>query len=216
MGAAILVIVILLCTACQHRYKQLYNNLKKYQNDNRRRGIVPDDQLSEIPHGIGGIYEVIDETNMIDNRGQIDRNNTVSDINESHFQADNNGYLTPYQPATEDDAQNNSLNDSKSESLASADANHQSTMDFESTSSSSDVEDRRSTYLNPYQPIISLVDSHEYASTQNVDGSGSSGSDAMSGESGYLNAYQPTIEVSDFHEYQYIHGCSDKSDTCTK
>lgn len=61
-------IVILLCTACKQRYTQFYGKLRKCQTAERRKNKVRENELPGILfEEIGGIYEVIDELNMIDN-----------------------------------------------------------------------------------------------------------------------------------------------------
>ncbi|CAC5410736.1 unnamed protein product [Mytilus coruscus] len=164
-----------------------------YQTGDRRRHIA-DHPLPEIPlEETEGIYEEIDELNMIDNVGNLrDGDISVADTNGSYVQPDNNGYLTPFQPDDEYTSTDNS-NDNKSESLASSLDYHSFSIDPLSTSSSSDVQERRSSYLNPYQPLVHSADIHEYSSTNIINESSSSGSETLWRGSGYLNPYQPMV-----------------------
>ncbi|CAC5398636.1 unnamed protein product [Mytilus coruscus] len=214
LTSAVLVLFILLCTACYQRYRKIYSNLRKYQTAKRRRRNIPDNPLPELPQdAIEGIYEVIDESNMLDDVEPLRDNNTpIFDSNSSYVQPESNDYLTPYQP-NDEDVNTNSLNDNKSESSGSSEASI-----YESSSSNTEVHERRCSYLNPYQPIVPSADIHEYSFTHNIDYSGSLESER---ESSYLNPYQPMIQARDSHEYKYVHGCSDGSrsslsDTCTK
>ncbi|XP_052097940.1 uncharacterized protein LOC127732812 [Mytilus californianus] len=219
IGGGTFVFFILMCSVCKHRYKQIYGNVKRYHTDNRRRIDITDNPQREIPlDEIEGQYEEIDESNMKDNIVNLRENNvSITDSNGSYVQPDSNNYLTPYQPADED-ANTNTSNDSKSESSAS---NNQPISDHESTSSKSDVIRERSSYLNPYQPIIHSADIHEYSSTHKTDDSDSSESDTQTMESGYLNPYQPMVSDRDLHEYKSVLWSSDGSgsslsDQCTK
>lgn len=205
--AAVLVLFILLCTACQQRYRKVYGNLKKYQTSKRRRRNIQENPLPEIPlEDIEGVYDVIDELNMInDFENVMDSNfSSESDPNEGYVQPDNNGYLTPYQPADEDSNTNN-INDIKSVSLQTPTANGFATSDHVSITSSSDVQGRKCSNINMNQSLDHHVDTQDYLSTH------SSGSETISRESGYLNPYQPMIPVRDLHEYKYVIGFSDGS-----
>ncbi|CAG2184884.1 unnamed protein product [Mytilus edulis] len=195
------VCVILLCTVCQRRYKQMYGNFRRYKTGKKRRRNIPEVSLPEIPlEASEGIYEIIDESNMIDNFEIIrKRRSLVSNTDESYVEPNSNGYLTPYQPVDEG-LNTNDLKDTKSE-FSENGSNDQGTGDGASTSSSSEVDGRRSSYLNPYQPIVHSGDIHEYSSTHNMNESGSSGSEAITRESGYLNPYQPIVHSADIHEY---------------
>ncbi|CAC5412100.1 unnamed protein product [Mytilus coruscus] len=191
-----------------------------YQTGESRRHTT-DHPLPEIPlEETEGIYEEIDELNMIDNVGNLrDGDISVADTNGSYVQPDNNGYLTPFQPDDENTSTDNS-NDNKSESLASSHDYHPFPIDPLSTSSSSDVQERRSSYLNPYQPIVHSADIHEYSSTNIINESSSSGSETLWRGSG-LNPYQPMVPDLDLHDYESVPGCSDgssspMSDACTK
>lgn len=160
---------------------------------------------------IDGIYEEIDESNMIDNVHYIrDSYIAVDDTNESYVSSDSNNYLTPYQPADED-AHTNSFNDNKSESSVSLGRNFQTLSNNESTSPSSDIQYRRSSYLKPYQPIIHSADDREYLTTHNRDYSDPSGSGTKTSESGYLNPYQTMIPNTSVHEYKFVLSISDES-----
>ncbi|CAC5403209.1 unnamed protein product [Mytilus coruscus] len=189
--AGAFVFVILLCTVCRRQYKQVHVKFKRYQTAYRRNRNIQEMSLPNIPlEEIEGIYEVIDESNMTDNFGIIvESNRSISDANERNSQTNSNSYLTPCQPDEEELNTNNSI-DNKSErsSLSQSDANHPTTGDRESTSSNSDIQNNRSSYLNPYQPIVHSPDIHEYLSIHN---SGSSGSETLIKEANYLNPYQP-------------------------
>lgn len=158
---------------------------------------MPQISLEEID----GIYEEIDEFNMIDNLEIIiESNSSVSNTNES--QINSNGYLTPYHPVYKE-INRNDIIDNTSECDVSEDAFPQITSGRESTSTSSDVPNRRSNYLNPYESIVHSEDFHEYLSIQD---SGLSGSEtSIKRASSYLNPYQPMIPSSDVHEYKSIH-----------
>lgn len=156
--------------------------------------------MPQIPlEEIDGIYEEIDELNMIDNLEIIiGSNSSVSNTNES--QTNSNGYLTPYHSVYKEI---NDIIDNTSEFYVSEDAFPQITSGRESTSTSSDLQNRRSSYLNPYQSIVHSEDIHEYLSIQD---SGLSGSETSTKRaSSYLNPYQPMIPSSDVHEYKSIH-----------
>ncbi|VDI64177.1 Hypothetical predicted protein [Mytilus galloprovincialis] len=195
------VCVILLCTVCQRRYKQMYGNFRQYKTGKKRRRNIPEVSIPEIPlEASEGIYEIIDESNMIDNfEIIIKRRSLVSNNDESYVEPNSNGYLTPYQPVDEG-LNTNDLKDTKSE-FSENGSNDHGTGDGASTSSSSEVDGRRSSYLNPYQPFVHSGDIHEYSSTHNMNESGSSGSEAITRESGYLNPYQPIVHSADIHEY---------------
>lgn len=201
---------ILICILCLNRYKQIYG--KRYQTNSRRRVNVTENiQLESHLEEIGGTYEMIDETNMIDNfQDHRDNNLSVSDTNGSYVQPDNNDYLTPYQP-TDEDANTNNSNEIESESSASIDGNNRPASNHESSSSSSDVQGRRSSYLNPYQSIVQSVDVHEYSSTHNIDNSVLLGPIALTKESCSLNTVQPMIQVSKLLDSTYVIGTADES-----
>ncbi|XP_071124458.1 uncharacterized protein [Mytilus edulis] len=194
--------VILLCTVCQRRYKQMYGNFRRYKTGKKRRRNIPEVSIPAIPlEASDGIYEIIDESNIIDNFEIIRKSRSLVSYNdESYVEPNSNGYLTPYQPVDEG-LNTNDLKDTKSESSELIGSNDQGTGDCASTSSSSEVDGRRSSYLNPYQPIVHSGDIHEYSSTHNMNESGSSGSEAITRESGYLNPYQPIVHSADIHEY---------------
>lgn len=68
LSAAALVIVILLCIACKYRYKQCNGIVRKYRSSVKRRN-NQEHQLPEIPlEYVEGVYDEIDEWNMIDTR----------------------------------------------------------------------------------------------------------------------------------------------------
>ncbi|CAC5357726.1 MEGF10_11 [Mytilus coruscus] len=203
ISAGAFVFVILLCTVFQRRYKQIYGNFKRNQTGNRRMRNISANPLPELPlEDIEDIYEVIDESNMMDHLDNLRENNiSLADDNDSYVQPDSNGYLTPYQP--DEDVNTINLNDNKSESSASSDPNHQSTMDRESASSSSDMHERRSSYLSLYQPTV-----HSF--THNLNDSSSSKSETLTTDSGYLNPYQPIVPDNCLHEYKSILVCSDE------
>ncbi|XP_076117007.1 uncharacterized protein LOC143084833 [Mytilus galloprovincialis] len=211
IGGGAFVFFILMCSVCKHRYKRIYGSVKRHNTGIGRRIDITDNPQREVPlEDMEGLYEEINESNMIDNMVNLKENNgSVTDSNGSYVQPDSNNYLTPYQPADED-AHINTSDDSKSESSAS---NNPPISDHESTSSKSDVIGERSSYLNPYQPIIHSADIHEYSSTHKIDDPGSSGSDKQTLESGYLNPYQPMVPDNDLHEYKSVLECSDKSDS---
>ncbi|CAC5379130.1 unnamed protein product [Mytilus coruscus] len=193
-----------------------------YQNGNRRRINTTENPPLVIPlEEIEEVYEEIDESNMIDDvENLMNINLSDSDTNGSYVLPNSNDYLTPCQP-TDEDAKTNNLNENKSESSSSFDENHKISSDHESTSSSSEMIGERSSYLNPYEPIIHSVDINEYSSTHKIDDSGSSESDTQTMESGYLNPYQPIVPDRDLHEYKSVLKCSDgsdfaMSDECTK
>lgn len=196
-----------MCSLSQHRYKQIYWNFKRYQTSNRRR--TENQQQGIPPEEIEGIYEVIDESNMIYNLGDLRNDNmSVQDTNGSYVQPDSNDYLTPYHPV-DDDAKTNNSKDNESESTAYSDSYNRPTSNHESSSSSSDVQGRRSSYLNPYQSIVQSVDIHEYLSIHNIDDSVSSGSIELTRESVFLNPVQPMIQVSSVLDNKYAIGCLD-------
>lgn len=87
-----------------------------YQTGNSRRNST-DHTLPGIPlEEIEGIYEEIDELNMIDSVGNLrDGDISVADTNGSYVQPDNNDCLTPFQPDDDFTSTDNS-NDNKSES----------------------------------------------------------------------------------------------------
>ncbi|CAC5378059.1 Actin, larval muscle,Actin, clone 403,Actin-104,Actin, alpha sarcomeric/skeletal,Actin-2, muscle-specific,Actin-related protein T1,Actin, cytoskeletal 3A,Beta-actin-like protein 2,Actin, indirect flight muscle,Actin-103,Actin-related protein 2-B,Actin-46,Putative actin-9,Actin-65,Actin, cytoskeletal 1A,Actin-42A,Actin-4,Actin-71,Actin-75,Actin-85C,Putative actin-22,Actin, alpha skeletal muscle 3,Putative actin-28,Actin, cytoskeletal 1B,Actin, muscle-type A2,Actin-8,Major actin,Actin, adductor muscle,Actin len=138
------------------------------QEIEEERGNITDNLVSEIHlEETHVIYELIDESNMIENLENIgDSNISATDTNGSYVQPDTNGYLTPYQPVNEYTNTYDS-SDNKSESSVSSEANDQTANDCPSISSSSDTEGRRSSYLNPYQPIVHSLDIHEYSYTHN-------------------------------------------------
>ncbi|CAC5360466.1 unnamed protein product [Mytilus coruscus] len=190
--------------AYRQRYQKLYSNLKKYQTSKRRRRNIQENPLLEIPlEDIEGVYEVIDELNMINDLENV-MEGSESETNEGYVKPDNNGYLTPYQPADEDSNTNNSY-DNKLVSLQSSNANEYATSDRVSTTSSSDVQGRRCSYINTNQPTVHSADTQDYLSTH------SSGSETISRESGCLNPYQPMIAARNLHEYKYVIGFSDGS-----
>lgn len=204
-----------MCSVCKHRYKQICEDFKRYQTSNRRRINITENPQLEIPlEEIEGVYEEIDEANVIDNvNNAMDNIISVSGSDSSYVQPDSNNYLTPYQPSDEDET-TNTLNDKKSESSESPNAHNQHLSNHESSSLSSYVIERRSSYLNPHQPIA-------HSPTYSIYDSGSSGSDTLPRESDYLNPYQPMVQEMNFHEYESILKSSDGSgsslsDTCTK
>lgn len=69
LTTAALVVVILLCTACKYRFKRLKANFWIYRSSVKIRN-QQEHQLPEIHlEDTEGVYEVIDESNMIDNIG---------------------------------------------------------------------------------------------------------------------------------------------------
>ncbi|CAC5376452.1 unnamed protein product [Mytilus coruscus] len=211
IGAGTFAIFILTCSVCKHRYKQIYGNFKRYQTGNRQRIDITGNPQREISlEEIEAVYEEIDESNMIDNVANFTDNNvSVSNTNGRTVYSDND-YLTPYQP-TDEDANTNTSNDNKSESSVSSGRIIQSTSNYESTSSSSDVQGIRSSYLNPYQPIIHSAEIHDYASTDCINEFDSSGSESLTNESGYMNPYQPMVPDRNLHEYKSVLGSLDGS-----
>ncbi|VDI62119.1 Hypothetical predicted protein [Mytilus galloprovincialis] len=209
IGGAAFVFCIIMCSVCKHRYKRIYGSVKRYHTGSRHRFDITDNPQREVPlEDIEDLYEEIDESNMINEMVNLkEKNVSVTDSNGSYVQPDSNNYLTPYQPADED-ANTNTSNDSKSGSSAS---NNLPISDHESTSSKSDVIGERSSYLNPYQPIIHSVDIHEYLSTHKIDDSSESDTQTMG--SGYLNPYQPIVLDTDLHEYKSVLQCSDGLDS---
>lgn len=161
-------VLVILCIVCQRRNKQIYSDLKLYQTRQRRIHIT-DNVVSEMPlEETPVIYELIDESNMLDNQENIrDTNFSATETNGSYVQPDSNGYLTPYQPVNEYTNIDYS-SDNKSGSSVSSKAGDHTANDFLSNSSSSDTEERPSSYLNPYQPIVYSLDIHEYSSTHDT------------------------------------------------
>lgn len=157
-----------MCIVCQRRYKQIYSAFRIYQTRYRGRHIT-DNLVSAIPlTETQVIYELIDESNMIENIENIGNSNiSTTDTNESYAQPESNGYLTPYQPVNEYTNTENS-SDNKSGYSVSSIADDHTANDCLSNSSSSDTEGRPSSYLNPYQPIVYSLDIHEYSSTHNT------------------------------------------------
>ncbi|CAC5389955.1 unnamed protein product [Mytilus coruscus] len=192
----------------------MYGNFKNYQTNNRRRRNIPENVCPEIPmEEIEDIYEEIDESTMIANFENFHGSKTsVTDRIKSYSLSDNNCYLTPYQPVDEDSISNNS-NEDQSESSKSSDL-------YDQTANNRDVQWRRSSYLNPYQPIVHSADIHEYLSIHNTNDYCSSGSESLTRESGDLNPNKPMIQTMELQEYKSFHGClsgsgSSLSDTCT-
>ncbi|VDI55479.1 pancreatic lipase-related protein 1 [Mytilus galloprovincialis] len=56
-------------------------------------------------------------------------------------------------------------------------------------------------YLNPYQPMVEVVENHEYSRTHATGDTDSSESNGENKSSQYLNPYQPMVSDSDRHEY---------------
>lgn len=56
-------------------------------------------------------------------------------------------------------------------------------------------------YLNPYQPMVEVVENHEYSRTYDTGDTDSSESNGENKSSQYLNPYQPMVSDSDRHEY---------------
>ncbi|CAC5381562.1 unnamed protein product [Mytilus coruscus] len=81
--AGTVAVFLLMCSVCQRRYKQIYGNFKRYQTGNRQRINITQNPQQEIPlEDIDGIYEEIDESNMIDNVGNLrDGDISVVDTN---------------------------------------------------------------------------------------------------------------------------------------
>lgn len=167
--------------------------------------------MPDIPlEDVDGIYEVIDESNMIiDLENLRDNNISDSDTTGSYVQPESNGYITPYQPADEDKNTDNT-NDIKSKYSVSSDAVNLTMSNSESTSASSEEDEIRNSYLNPYQPIVPLTDIHEYSCIHNS----SSVSVTLTRELGYLNPNQlfPDTDLHDkIHENKSVQGCSKRS-----
>ncbi|CAG2255300.1 unnamed protein product [Mytilus edulis] len=179
IGTGAFVFVILLCIVCQRRYscKLVCVKFRRYHTAYRRNRNIPEISMPNIPlEEIEGTYEVIDESNMIhvDNVETImESNSSISNTNERNFQT--NSYLTPYQPSDKD-LKTSHVTDNKTDLVGLSDGNNQTTSDLDSTSSTSDVQNNRSIYLNPYQPIVYSADIHEYSS---IHDSGSSGSETF-------------------------------------
>ncbi|CAC5383322.1 unnamed protein product [Mytilus coruscus] len=205
--------VIVLCIACQRRYKNIYGNFKKNQTESKKGRNKPEISLPDIPlEGIEDIYEVIDESNMIENHENIsDISNSVTNANDRYWQPVGNDYLTPYQ-STGEGSNSNDSNDNHTEYSATTNLYNETTNDHNSTSSSPDVHGRISNYFIQYVPIINPADNdiQEYVFPHNANDSGSSGSETQMRISGYLNPYQPIIiPARDSHEYKSLNGCSD-------
>ncbi|VDI78440.1 Hypothetical predicted protein [Mytilus galloprovincialis] len=209
--AVVFALVILVCISCQHRYKQIYDNFRSYQTVNRRRRNKPEISLPNIPHGdIEGIYEVIDESNMIDVNIENVRYNsqpvTYNDDSNSDS-TEKNDYLTPYQPADDDSITN------KSDSSEISNCNNEITSDCRSIASSYGVPESRSSYLTMYQPIVACIDIQENTFSQFLNKPGSFEQEVHTSESGCLNPYEPMIAARDLHDYLSVPGSL--SDTST-
>ncbi|CAC5410735.1 unnamed protein product [Mytilus coruscus] len=106
--------VILLCTVCQRRYKQIYNYFRRNTSDNGIITNVQENILEDVPSvEIEGIYEVIDESNMIDNFGNTENLDVHATKDETECPLDSNSYPNRYRPVKKDPNINNS-NRSKS------------------------------------------------------------------------------------------------------
>lgn len=199
--------VVLLCTACQRRYKQIYDTLRRYQSEERRIRSIPDILRSDIQlQEIEVIYEVIDESNMInDIENARDSTSSVTDTSDNYCQPDNNDYLTPCHPVDQDLNTCNTRDD-KSESSVTSSIDRQTTANRQFTSSQSDVQG--SSFLNSH-PADS--DIHEYLFTHSSNESCVLIPEALTREPDYLNPYQPMIPDSDLHEYKSLRGSSDGS-----
>lgn len=206
ISAGLFVCVLILCTALQRRYKQLYRNIRRYQTRKRKHRNKPNISLPDIPlEESNGLYELIDESNMkYDVKSIKEGKTSVSNTKDRTFEPNINDVLTPYQAVEQE--------------LNSHDSSKETTSNRESTSSSSDFQGKRSSYQNPYQPIVQLADSHVYSTTNNS--SHSLKSETQSGESGYLNPYQPMVPDRDLHDYKSFAEClvasgSAMSNACT-
>ncbi|XP_071171623.1 uncharacterized protein [Mytilus edulis] len=180
-GTGAFVFVILLCTVCQRRYncKRFCVKFRRHHTAYIRNRNIPEISMPNIPlEEIEGTYEIIDESNMIhvDNVETImECNSSILNTNERNSQTNSNSYLTPYQPSDKD-LKTSHVTDNKTDLVVMSDGNNQTTSDLESTSSTSDAQNSRSSYLNPYQPIVHSADIHEYLS---IHDSGSSGSETF-------------------------------------
>ncbi|CAC5400652.1 unnamed protein product [Mytilus coruscus] len=214
--ASAFLFVILLCTACQRRYKLIYDSFRRYQAENRRSRNIPEVPFPDIPLvDIEGIYEVIDESNMINNIEYVrDSISSVTDTNEGYCQSDTNDYLTPCHPVVEGSNICNSSDDT-SEYSATLNVYLATKSDCQSTSSSSYGQERESSYLNPYPSIVDHadIDTQGYVFTHNTNDTGSSWLEAQLRDSTYLNPYQTMVSDRDLHEYKSVLGCSDESDS---
>ncbi|CAC5383302.1 unnamed protein product [Mytilus coruscus] len=138
VGAGVFVFVILLCIVYQCRNKS-------YKTESRRERNKQDTSSPDVPlEDIEGIYEQIDESNMIDNHANVRfSRGTSPGKSQSYCQRNCNVYLTPHQSGGEGSNSNN----------------------FNGNKSGSEKQMKESRNLNPYQPImISVRDSHEYES----------------------------------------------------
>ncbi|CAC5374160.1 unnamed protein product [Mytilus coruscus] len=204
--------VILLCTACQRRNKQIHGNLSRYQVKNKRSINIPKISLPAIPLPEGsGIYEVIDESSMADNPENV--RDTIclgTEANEVLSQSDSSDYLTPYHAV---DEYSNTCNSSDNTSISSATSNFNQhiTADRQSISLSSNIQRSRSTYLNQYPPIVlpTDIDTQGYAFINYINDTDSSVPEEQTRESCVLNPYQSMVPDRDLHEYKSVHGCSD-------
>lgn len=207
VGAGVFVIVMLLCIVYQRRNKSCKTERKKGRNK-------PDTPTPDVPPGdIEGIYELVDEANMIDNFLNVElSSSTVLGTRQDNCQSNSNVYLTPYEPDGEGSGSNsNNFNGNQFESSSTTNTCHQTTNDPHSTPSNSDTLGRRSARSYLHQPIIHpvVIDIPDYSFTSDSSDSGSSGVEThMTEESSYLNPYQPIIfPVKDSHEYKSLHGC---------
>lgn len=205
---ALFLFVVLLCIGCQRRYKHLHNTLRRYQTEGRRSRTIadiihPDIQLQDIE----AIYEVIDESNVInDIENARDSTSSVTDTSDSYCQPDNNDYLTPYHQ--DQDSNTNNSRDDKSESSVTSSVDRQTTGDHLSISVNSDVQERRSSFSNSH-PVD--IDIHEYLFAYSSNESCLSSPEVETRESDYLNPYQPMIPDSDLHEYKFLQGSANGS-----
>lgn len=206
-------IFVILCITCQRWHKQIYSNFRRYRAENRRERNVPHNSLPDIQlHEVEGVYDEINESNMIENiQNVMDSVSSVSETNESYCQPDSNDYLTPYHPA--DKCSNNSIGN-KSESSTNSNDHHPTTSissDYQSNSIGSDMEGRRSSYLNPYQPIVNPAEikSHEYFSIYETNTCCASKSGDQTKDSGFLNPYQSMTKHRNLHAYKSLNTCTD-------
>lgn len=202
--------VILLCTVCQRRYKKIYGNLRRYQVKRSRN--VPEISLPAIPlNGSGGIYEVIDESSMVDNHENV-RNIICSftEVNERLSQLEISDYLTPYYAADEDSNTCNSC-DNTSIASVSSNFNQHTTADRQSISSISNLQRSGSTYPNWYPPIVipTDIETHGYAFISYPNDTDPSEAEEPSRESCVFNPYQSMVPDTDLHEYKSVDGCAD-------
>lgn len=201
----VFVIVMLLCIVYQRRNKSCKTQRKKGRNN-------PDTSTPDVPPGdIEGIYELVDEADMIDNFLNVELSSSkVLGTRQDYCQSNSNVYLKSYEPDGEGSGSNsNNFDGNKFESSPTTNTFHQTTNDPHSTPLNSDKLGRRSARSNMHQLVIHpvVIDIQDYSFTPDSSDLGSSGVEThMTEESSYLNPYQPIIfPVKDSHEYKSLH-----------